>query len=98
MKYKHSEEVISKLKENVADLEQKNRKAEEQLFFLKCITSNDSLVTFFTSFPNYQTTMALYEYLDPGVNSKNAKMLSIGFLGKTLMAPPSVRNREDQEL
>lgn len=73
VKYKHSEEVISKLKENVADLEQKNRKAEEQLFFLKCITSNDSLVTFFTSFPNYQTTMALYEYLDPGVNSKNVK-------------------------
>ena len=73
VKYKHSEEVISKLKENVADLEQKNRKPEEQLFFLKCISSNDSLLTFFTSFSNYQTMMALYEYLVPGVNSKNVK-------------------------
>lgn len=73
MKYKHSEEVISKLKENVADLEQKSKKPEEKLFSLKCITSNDSLVTFFTSFPNYQTMMALCEYLDPSDNSKNVK-------------------------
>lgn len=73
MKYKHSEEVLSKLKENVADLEQKSKKPEKQLFFLKCITSNDTLVTFFTSFPNYQTMMALCEYLHPSDNSKNVK-------------------------
>ena len=30
----------------------------------------EALLTFYTGFPNVQTMMALYEYLDPGVNRK----------------------------
>ena len=67
------EEVVLKLKENVVDLEEKYKKLEERLFSLNNIASKDSLVTFYTGFPNNQTMMALYEYLDPGDNGENIK-------------------------
>ena len=47
--------VVSKLKEKVADLEQKYEELEERLFSFKNIVSNDSLVAFYTGFQNYQT-------------------------------------------
>ena len=39
----------------------------------------EALLTFYTGFPNVQTMMALYEYLDPGVNRK---ILNTGCLAK----------------
>ena len=60
------DKVVSKLKEKVVDLERKYEKREERLFSFKNIASNDSLVTFYTGFSNYQTMMALYDFLDPG--------------------------------
>ena len=53
------------------DLEQKNKQLEEQMFSLKNISSNDSLVAFYTGFPNYETIVALYHFLDPGVRGEN---------------------------
>ena len=35
-----------------------------------------TLLTFYTGFPNVRTMMALYEYLDPGVNGKKKYWLS----------------------
>ena len=67
------EDLVLKLKKKVADLEQKYEQLEEQLFSLKNIGSNDSLVAFYTGFPNYQTMMALYDYLDPGARGENIK-------------------------
>ena len=64
-------ELVSKLKEKVMDLEEKYEKLEERLFTFENITSHDSLVAFYTGFPNYQTMMALYNYLDPGDRGEN---------------------------
>ena len=65
------EKVVSKLKEQVVDLERKYKKLEELLFSFKNIASNDSLIAFYTGFPNYQTMMALYDFLDPGEQGEN---------------------------
>ena len=60
-------EVLS-LKENISFLEEKCQKLEKHVFSFDNIKTDDSLLTFYTGFPNVQTMMALYEYLDPGVN------------------------------
>ena len=65
------EKVVSKLKEQVVDLERKYEKLEELLFSFKNIASNYSLIIFDTGFPNYQTMMALYDFLDPGEQGEN---------------------------
>ena len=65
------DKVVSKLKEKVVDLERKYEKREERLFSFKNIASNDSLVAFYTGFPNYQTMMAVYDFLDPGEQGEN---------------------------
>ena len=46
------------------------RKRSMIVFSFDNIKTDDSLLTFYTGFPNVQTMMALYEYLDPGVNGK----------------------------
>ena len=53
------QELVSKLKEKVTDLEEKYEKLEERLFSFKNIASQDSLVAFYTGFPNLQTMIAL---------------------------------------
>ena len=64
------DKVVSK-REKVVDLEQKHEKREERLFSFKNIISHDSLVAFYTGFPNYQTMTALYDLLDPGEQGEN---------------------------
>ena len=71
VKNEELQELVSKLKEKVTDLEQKYETLEERLFSFKNIASQDSLVAFYTGFPNYQTMMALYDYLDPGDRGEN---------------------------
>ena len=65
-------EVLS-LKENVSFLKEKCEKLQKHVFSFDNIKTDDSLLTFYTGFPNVQTMMALYEYLDPGVNGINIK-------------------------
>ena len=65
-------EVLS-LKENIALLEQKCEKLEKHVFSFENIKTDDPLLTFYTGFSNVQTMIALYEYLDPGVNGINIK-------------------------
>jgi len=72
-------DLVSKLREKVVDLEEKYKILEEQLFTFKNIASNDSLIAFYTGFPNFQTTMALYNYLDPGDRGEN---INYWFSGK----------------
>ena len=71
VKNEQLEDLVLNLKKKVADLEQKYEQLEEQLFSFKNIKSKDSLVAFYTGFPNYQTMMALYGYLDPGARGEN---------------------------
>ena len=65
-------EVLS-LKANIALVKQKCEQLEKHVFSFDNIKTDDSLLTFYTGFPNVQTMMALYEYLDPGVNGMNIK-------------------------
>ena len=65
-------EVLS-LKEKISLLEQKCEKLEKHVFSFDNVKTDDSLLTFYTGFPNVQTMMALYEYFDPGVNGINIK-------------------------
>ena len=67
------------------DLERKYEKREERLFSFKNIASNDSLLAFYTGFPNYQTMMVLYDFLDPGEQGENINYwLSGKDVGSTL--------------
>ena len=65
-------EVLS-LKQNIDLPEEKCEKLEKHVFSFENIKTEDLLLTFYTGFLNDQTMMALYEYLDPGVNGKNVK-------------------------
>lgn len=90
------EKVVSKLKEKVVDLERKYEKCEERLFSFKNIASNDSLVAFYTGFPNYQTMMVLYEFLDPGEQGEN---INYWLSGKGFdSTPKSVKKRRPRIL
>jgi len=71
VKNEELEEIVLKLKRQIVDLEQKYEQLEEQLFSFKNISSNDSLIAFYTGLPNRQTMMALYDYLDPGARGEN---------------------------
>ena len=61
------------LKANIALVKQKCEQLEKHVFSFDNVKTDDSLLTFYTGFPNVQTMMALYEYLDPGVNGMNIK-------------------------
>lgn len=67
------------------DLERKYEKREERLFSFKNIASNDSLLAFYTGFPNYQTMMVLYDFLDPGEQGEN---INYWLSGKDVDSPP----------
>ena len=71
MKNEELEEMVLKLKQQIVDLQEKYEQLEEQLFSFKNISSNDSLISFYTGLPNYHTMMALYNYLDPGARGEN---------------------------
>ncbi|XP_022797526.1 uncharacterized protein LOC111335801 [Stylophora pistillata] len=86
------EKVVSKLKEKVVDLERKYEKCEERLLSFKNIASNDSLVAFYTGFPNYQTMMALYDFLGPGEQGEN---INYWLSGKGFDSTPKSVKKED---
>lgn len=71
VKNEELEKMVLKLKQQIVDLEEKYEQLEEQLFLFKNISSNDSLISFYTGLPNYQTMMGLYNYLDPGARGEN---------------------------
>ena len=64
-------EVLS-LKENMLFLSKNARNWRSTCFHLTT-SKQMTLLTFYTGFPNVQTMMAQYEYLDPGVNGRNVK-------------------------
>ncbi|XP_044169671.1 uncharacterized protein LOC122953764 [Acropora millepora] len=65
-----------KLEEKVSQLMEKSTKLEGRLFCFENISNNDSLITFYTGFPNLKTLMALYEFLRPGANGENIRYSS----------------------
>lgn len=77
------------------DLERKYEKREERLFSFKNIASNDSLVAFYTGFPNYQTMMAVYDFLDPGEQGEN---INYWLSGKDVDSTPKSETRKTKDL
>lgn len=49
--------------------------AQNQLRILKS-TESDSDINFFTAFPNYQTLLTCYNFLNPGTNGENIAYVS----------------------
>ena len=70
------EEKVSQLKEDIPDLEEKSTKHEGRLVCFEHISKNDSLITFYTGFPNLKRLRALYEFLRPGVSGENIRYSS----------------------
>ena len=60
--FTHIDSHVSLLSEKISDLEKKFRALEWRLFFLENISKNDSLITFYTGFPNLKMMRALYEF------------------------------------
>ena len=49
----------------------KNEQLQKQLFNLERFKNDDSSITFYTGFPNYDTLKAIFNYLNPGEDSEN---------------------------
>lgn len=73
LKNEKLEEEVLNLKEKIRDLQGQHEKLEERLFSLKNVATNNSLINFYTGFPNYRTLIALYEFLNPGAGGENVK-------------------------
>ena len=74
------------------------RKRSMLVFSFDNIKTDDSLLTFYTGFPNVRTMMALYEYLDPGVNGKKKYWLSSQDDSQKAAAGNSVRQGRPRTL
>ena len=74
--FTHIDSQVSLLKEKISDLEKKFRALDWRLFCLENISKNDSLITFYTGFPNLKTMKDLYEFLRPGASGENIQYLS----------------------
>ena len=69
---------IAKLEEQIKFLQQENKhllknvdKLLESQFGITRFKDSDSDINFYTGFPNYETLLACYNFLNPGVNGEN---------------------------
>ena len=68
------EKCVSQLEQQIADLQaqfEDLRRRNEQLFTVECFKESDSALNFYTGFPNWDTFMAVFRYLNPGPMGKN---------------------------
>lgn len=56
----------------VADLEEKNKALQSNVFSLSRFTSDEAML-FYTGFTNYKAFLASFEYLNPGDNGENVR-------------------------
>lgn len=67
------EKQVSALRLQVEDGQQKNKTLKARCFTIESFKSKDSAAAFYTGFPNWDTFMALFRYLDPGEKGENIK-------------------------
>lgn len=65
------EQQITELQARLEDLRQRNEQLLSQLITVECCKENDSALNFYTGFPNWDTFMAVFRYLNPGPMGKN---------------------------
>lgn len=73
-----NEDIETTLRKQIADLkcelEKANRRIEalqNQLFTVKRFQTNDTAISFYTGFPNWDASMAVFRYLNPGDKGEN---------------------------
>ena len=65
------EQQITELQAQVEDLRRRNEQLLSQLFTVERFKENNSALNFYTGFPNWDTFMAVFRYLNPGPVGKN---------------------------
>ena len=61
------EQQIAELQAQVEDLRRRNEQLLSQLFTVERFKESDSALNFYTGFPNWDTFMAVFKYLNPGL-------------------------------
>ena len=59
------------IKRQLQDMQRQNDDLNKSLFTLENLKSKDSSAAFYSGFPNWETFMAVYTYLDPGERGEN---------------------------
>jgi hypothetical protein len=65
------EHGIIGLKSQIEDCQRRNEILQSRLFTIDTLKSNNTAVAFYTGFPNWETFMSTYRYLEPGEQGKN---------------------------
>ena len=65
------EQEIKELKRQLQDMQRQNDDLNKRLFTLENLKSKGSSAAFYSGFPNWETFMAVYTYLDPGERGEN---------------------------
>ena len=70
-KIQEMEQEIMELKRQLKYMQRQNDDLNDRLFTLENLKSKDSSATFYSGFPNWETFMVVYTYLDPGEKGEN---------------------------
>ena len=65
------EQQIVELQAQVEALQQRNEQLQSKLFSVDRFKENDSAINFYTGFPNWDTFMVVFRYLNPGFSGEN---------------------------
>lgn len=66
-------EELSKLTSQLESMKRQNELLQSQLFNIERFRNNDSAINFYTGFPNWNTFMAVFKFLDPGDSGENIR-------------------------
>ena len=66
-------EELSKLASQLENMKRQNKLLQSQLFNVERFRNNDSAINFYTGFPNWNTFMAVFKFLDPGDSGENIR-------------------------
>ena len=67
----HMKQEINKLNRQLQDMQRQNDDLNKRLFMFENLKTKDSSAAFYSGFPNWDTFMAVYTYLDPGERGEN---------------------------
>lgn len=65
------EQQLIDLQAQVEDLQRRNEQLQSKLFSVDLFKENNSAINFYTGFPNWDTFMVVFRYLNPGSSGEN---------------------------
>ena len=95
-KIQEMEQEIMELKRQLKYMQRQNDDLNDRLFTLENLKSKDSSATFYSGFPNWETFMVVYTYLDPGEKGENISYWRSTNPG--LFSDYTVDNKADESL